>query len=733
MDLLALDKLRAKIFAAPENRSVVAVRLTCTLAPEVCPLAHHQDDPYAVDALETGGRKLLRCPSDAAPAKAAPEVLVVGRAFAPHATPVPSVVVRVQVGSVDKLVEVVGDRTFDPATGEVSPPKRFSGLPIGWDRTFGGPDTPNPAGVPFEPGSALRGKQVVPSLVLPGQPLDKVDGYWGPVGLGPIAPHWPSRRLRLGRAELQHVLEAKLLPEDIGFWNAAPEDQWLDEIRPDEPLVLEHLHPEHPRLWTRLPGVRPHAVIRRPARPDVELPLVADTLWIDTVRGVVGVTWRGTLSSPPGEAGQVIVTAGAPSEPTELSKRIGAVYTVVEELTEDLPPDAIMPATPSGLPTPPPPPPPPPSPETAQATTQNLPAVQVRALAASLPFAGAPPPLASTEPAPPSPWAAPRAPVPPPPAATPAPAGTASTTSGARASPPSEPGAERAPRTPSTPRGVKEASDAAAGQEERRPVMRGTSTPTAAATPAVTVRLVASDPRAVEEARRAFRRIMTEHDLRPGRVPDDDAPPAEREAQSRLSEILARATPVDLAGLRARVHAASFDGALLPPVVVVHGELVLTFDDAERLRAMLAWLTPFATADKRLKEACAAAAEVLGSPYATALAPTQVGRLREAFVAQARTLPADHLDAQVERMLVSRRAFDVRDVGAGRSVRSLFVQGSDQIPIYLGEAMARDLPSFAKLRVRALVEVDLRLDEAEIHPLALRALAVGRLTDTGTS
>ncbi|WP_437628023.1 DUF2169 domain-containing protein [Sorangium sp. So ce1151] len=49
---------------------------------------------------------------------------------------------------------------------------------------------------------------------------------------------------------------------------------------------LENLHPEHPRLVTSLPGLRPRALAERASGGQEELALLCDTLWIDADRGL---------------------------------------------------------------------------------------------------------------------------------------------------------------------------------------------------------------------------------------------------------------------------------------------------------------------------------------------------------------------------------------------------------------------------------------------------------------
>jgi hypothetical protein len=100
------------------------------------------------------------------------------------------------------------------------------------------------------------------------------------------------------------------MPEGIdpSYFMSAPRDQALTVLRPDERIVLENLHPKHARLVTSLPGVEPRAFVELPHQVVTGLPLLCDTLWIDTDRSICTLTWRGQLAlQRPTQEGQVVV------------------------------------------------------------------------------------------------------------------------------------------------------------------------------------------------------------------------------------------------------------------------------------------------------------------------------------------------------------------------------------------------------------------------------------------
>src|SRR5262249_26656738 len=161
----------------------------------------------------------------------------------------------------------------------------------------GGAETSNPVGLRVDTVDAY-GRATIPNLQPAGRRITSRADFSDPIGFGPIAPAWPLRRDRLGRdaggLSPRHP-RTPALPEDLDplYFNIAPADQQLDEIRDRERIVLENLHPEHARLSTQLPGIRPTAVIERAGRAPYALALRCDTMWIDTDRSRCTLVWRG--------------------------------------------------------------------------------------------------------------------------------------------------------------------------------------------------------------------------------------------------------------------------------------------------------------------------------------------------------------------------------------------------------------------------------------------------------
>ncbi|HZG44884.1 MAG TPA: DUF2169 domain-containing protein, partial [Allosphingosinicella sp.] len=158
----------------------------------------------------------------------------------------------------------------------------------------------------------MYGNTVVPNLQPIGATLTHPGDLFDPIGFGPIAPTWPQRLSRLGRHPVPSVqdLTSRPMPEgiDLLFFNTAPQDQYVQALRDNERILLENLHPKHPRLVTSLPGIRPRAFVEGRSSGPQALAMRADTLAFDTDQAVCTLTWRGQLPlEHPQEAVRVLI------------------------------------------------------------------------------------------------------------------------------------------------------------------------------------------------------------------------------------------------------------------------------------------------------------------------------------------------------------------------------------------------------------------------------------------
>ncbi len=207
------------------------------------------EDEYMGDPASTG----LVTAADVGPPKPRVDVLVAGAVVFP--VPVDQVDVSLSVGArLRKTVRVYGERTWVPgvfAAMVPSRPRPVTRVPIMWERSFGGadPDHPticerrNPAGTGVVRDAARLSGQMAPSFEDPGDPVESWKSRPGPVGFGPVAPHWQPRARLSGSYDEAWQARKPLLPADFDrrFFNVAPADQQLDGYVPGERVELRYM------------------------------------------------------------------------------------------------------------------------------------------------------------------------------------------------------------------------------------------------------------------------------------------------------------------------------------------------------------------------------------------------------------------------------------------------------------------------------------------------------------
>ncbi len=796
MEVVSAQSLRASsvLWQSGASRVFTLVcKATFSLAPGESPLAENQEQEEVNEEnshWDDDPAKSIYAPSDLVPFKARADVLLVGNAFAPRGEPVRSLVVRMVVGEIDKAIEVFVDRAWRQ-DGTLHEGSRFSRMAIRYERAAGGPDTANPIGVRADAWPNSFGMIALANLQPPGLSVATRADMIPPVGFGPIAPTWPSRREKLGRLAATGLTarwDLAPLPPDIdpAYFNSAPRDQQVDEIRINERLILENLHPDHPRLVTSLPGVRPRAFIELVGRPPQEIGMRCETLWIDTSRSICTLTWRGHVENPPA-GGRVRAALERPGQQL--------TWTDVEQQTptqSDRPksarkPDDVAPVTPR-------------RPPTITMSTEELrsspllpglPFARTPSAPSSQPSSGAPPagerasvpapvggaapsalPFSAPAPVAAMPFSAP-APVAAMPFSAPAPiiAAPAAVQFGAPASvtPPSISSmslpesrwANLPEPSPATPMGSRwSISEARAdappamtvGQVTAQPVVASTptppSTPIVAAAPTEArqgwagkaLQLVWFDPESLPRVHRKpeFQPLLRALEERTPDTELDDPSlakdPSAVEDRRDIFEVLARGGALDEPGLHhALERAVRDDGKFIPPLALVDGEVRFLFDEIETLRATLTIATVFSSGDEPLKAAIADAREFLRTPDLRSPPSVTEGyttRIQDALKRAKRAIAPSYLEEQTERVLVEARHYQRRTVYGAPHLRALLQIGnaSRPWPLYVPEAAAGKLPMFARFVARVLAEVGFQENQYEAHPTALRTLAIARVS-----
>jgi hypothetical protein len=800
----------------------VVAKLTFDLVPGRVRLAATPEDVHERDVhFEDNPRASVYAPGDLAPVKPRADVVLVGSAFAPGGASVRSLLVRLCVAGVDKSIEVFCKRIWT-REGAMREGGHWSHMPLRYERAAGGMDTWNPVGIPGNDAPPDRfGQRVAPNLQRPGLTVLRSTDLLPPTGFGPIASTWLLRREKLGErgaAWSEDAVRTEPLGDDfdLAYFQVAPPDQQADALRPDEDIVLENLHREHPRLVTALPGLRPRALRRSPGGASDELNLTADTLWIDTDRARCTLTFRGyTLLRGTEDAPDIVVALEEPGRPftwegvsapeqvrdsaaplssglrepfgmdmdtpiddavaTVLMSKTGShkavggedrgvsagplagasleeqrpakplapqrqsTVTMVAspELRAALPPWA-SPTGEAGAVSPVVVPVPPPSPAAAPnaLSTAGLPAGATLTGAANLdPCEGMPPWLAQKIGA-----NRPGAVVPAPPPGVPG-------------SPvvvvPPPPVVEGAPHVPDDPlpgaapeRHMLYAAYVGLSQlpaEKKEPVWAAPPLPAKAPEPPppepLWIELIWFEPTYVPRihknedwAKLMAKALPSPSAPKEGESAADAKPTIVRMA---LQNVLSKASPMGARDVHSSLSAAfAGEAPALPPLVLLEGELELSFDEQETLSILTRAAAPLAPNDKRLAKVLGLVEEMKNTPFqgSPEILEGFIQQVREAWMAANRSLPSTYLDTHTERVLLERRLYRKRDLLDDTWLRGqLGGMGlGGPVPTYLPASLAKRLPLFRRFAARVIAEALPQQDQYETSPIALRAVALGR-------
>jgi hypothetical protein len=707
LDLISISPFQvASVLWRPADGSwvqTILCKATFDLRPGVATLAEKQEPPNQENSYWNGDPTCsLHAVRDLVPIKARADVLLVGRAFAPKGRAVRSLIARLAVGAVDKSIEVFGDRTW-PTGGPLGEPAVFTTMPLVYELAAGGPDTTNPVGVITGPRAAAQGLTRMPNLQIAGLAPPDRSTLLSPIGFGPIATSWPERRRRLGALAGSWPKEGwnrRPMPEelDTAYFNAAPDDQQVEALSDDARIVLEHLHPEHSRLETALPGVRPRARLEIPGIPQQEVRMRFDTLAIDTDRAVATVVWRGQVSlRRSDEVGRVVVVMEEP-------RRV-PVWAMGGP-ANDAPIPLVTPANKAHAVSLQP---------VAQEEKTEVMAVTVRAEVAQEPDS--------------SERASPRA------------RARGNEDSSPNEPPPTETSSTLAAAAPKPERAADSDKTALAPLTKDSPARESParqSPATAARVLREALELAWYDRAALPKIRRSLRweKIIAELPPAPSEGDADGQSPEQSEearARRHVMAVLTRGDVQDLTGIaRAMEMAIKDDGSFEPPYVLTAGTLEWLFDEVEKLKATLVIVAPFLRHDEKLKETAAHATEVMKTPgfeLARNVAGGLAFQVKTAFERGSHGLTAEYLDRQVEAMMLDGGYYQRQKALGAQWIRALFTPAgaAETLPTYVSEKMVEALPLLRKPRMRVIAEARPQADETRADLCCLRIVAAATI------
>lgn len=239
------------------------------------------------------------------------EVLVNGKCHVPGGAKAAVSFVRVQVGSVDKRLAVLGDRQW--RYGVPSEPAPFSEMPVDWQHAFGGEGhKENPLGRGAAPIEAEGVKShPLPNVEDPRRMVVAPGDKPAPAGLGAIDLTWPQRFSLVGTYDtkwLKTRYPGYAADLDPSFFNMAPKDQRIEGyFRGDESFVIENMHPEKSRLESAMPRASVRVFFQMKGEEALrEMTTRIDTLRLFPAREVGVMIYRAVVPVKEDDAADVV-------------------------------------------------------------------------------------------------------------------------------------------------------------------------------------------------------------------------------------------------------------------------------------------------------------------------------------------------------------------------------------------------------------------------------------------
>ncbi len=206
---------------------IVAVKGTFDILPDgSVKLADEQLDPLLLPEYNgEDGVSSLKYDADLVAPKPTTDIILNGTAYAPNGRPSKEFLVAMRVGSMNKVIRVVGNRKWESGLLGLSAShmEPITEIPITYERAYGGYDhidpdpkkhrldTKNPVGCGVVAESSRKEGQSLPNFEYPQGNLEKA----GPAGFGAIDSFWSPRRELCGTYdETWQKSRSPLLPND---------------------------------------------------------------------------------------------------------------------------------------------------------------------------------------------------------------------------------------------------------------------------------------------------------------------------------------------------------------------------------------------------------------------------------------------------------------------------------------------------------------------------------------
>ena len=276
--------------------------------------------------------------------KTVPEFLVGGHAYTSHQDDKTKVMVRAQVGELEKELVVFGDRYL--IGDRPTDPVPFDSMPMTWSRAFGGPNFPeNPGGTGIEPVDA-HGQKLVryPNIEHGIDRYQRGQRNGTPYSFGPVNMMLPRRFGMMGTYSERWKKEefpGFFLDMNPLIFNAAePDQRWPDrsELPLGEAFSIWNMHPTIPCWEGKLPKWHARAFIRRKAAdgeasPIDEVDMRATTAWFVPHQERVLLIYHGNIEVQEDDASDVLSLMSALE--AQGAERSPEHYAQIMRLRED--------------------------------------------------------------------------------------------------------------------------------------------------------------------------------------------------------------------------------------------------------------------------------------------------------------------------------------------------------------------------------------------------------------
>jgi hypothetical protein len=292
---------------------VVVVKATFTIPTDGTDPVPVKEQVPLVEADVFAGEPGLSAPlheCEFAPKKPKCDVILNGTAYAPLGKPAAVVPVMLQVGSMSKSFNVVGNRAWvkDVFSWKATHPVPFVKMPISYANAFGGRDVsdpdekkhrwygPNHAGIGFHTNlyAPLVEGTLLPNTEEIGKPVEKPDGKYRPMAFGPIGRAWEPRYKLAGTYDQKWLDDVcPFLPADFKdeYYQCAPADQRIAPPKGGESVSLVNLTPGGRTAFALPPLEMPVTYFLKSGDPH-EAAAVADTILIEPDLLRFSITWR---------------------------------------------------------------------------------------------------------------------------------------------------------------------------------------------------------------------------------------------------------------------------------------------------------------------------------------------------------------------------------------------------------------------------------------------------------